>query len=61
MKEKTQSTIGQKPKKDKRNFMFVGLSDQELVKKPGEINGEGFKLDSLTNCTIYLLDHISQV
>lgn len=62
MKEGTQPQFGkQKPKLDKRNYMFVGLSDQELIKKPGEINGEAFKLDNLKNCTIWLLDHFSQV
>jgi len=50
-----------KPKLDRKNFMFVGLSDQELIKKPGEINGQAFKLENLTNCTVYLLDHFAQV
>ncbi len=55
-----QPTI-KKPKLDRRNFMFVGLTGQELTKKPGDINGQAFKLENLTDCTVWLLDHIAQV
>ena len=53
--------IASKPKLDKRNYMFVNQSGQELIKKPGDINGQVFKLDKLTNCTVWLLDSIAQV
>lgn len=50
-----------KQKLDRKNFQFIGLSGQELVKKPGEINGQGFKLENLTDCTVFLMDNIAQV
>jgi protein XRP2 len=50
-----------KPKLDRKNFMFVGLSGQELMKKPGEINGQAFKMENLTGCTVWLMDHFAQV
>ncbi len=50
-----------KPKLDKRNFMFVGQSGQDLMKKPGDINGQAFKLESLSGCTVWLMDHFAQI
>ena len=50
-----------RPKLDKRNYMFVKMDSQELIKNPGEIAGQAFKLENLEDCTIWLLDHIAQV
>lgn len=46
-----------KPKLDRKNFMFVDTSDAVLVKKPGEVFGKNFKMKNLKNCKVYLLDY----
>jgi protein XRP2 len=46
---------------DPADFRFSGLSEQELVKLPGQIRGYDFILDNLTRCNIYLLDHSAQI
>lgn len=56
-----QSIVGGKPKIDRTKYMFVKQEGQELVKKPGEIAGQGFKLEQLTNCTVWLMDQIATV
>ena len=50
-----------KTKLDRRNFIFVNQSGKELIKNPGDINGQAFKVEDLTDCTIWLLDHFAQV
>ncbi|KAG2443109.1 hypothetical protein HYH02_009522 [Chlamydomonas schloesseri] len=46
---------------DPANYMFVKRTGEVLVKLPGTINGNGFKLDTLHDCEVYILDHTSQV
>jgi len=50
------SETGTPQKQDKRNFIFANVSDQELIKFPGQVNGNPFKLSYLSNCTVWLLD-----
>lgn len=57
---KPKPTFGKK-KLDRKNFMFVDQSNQELTKNPGDINGQAFKLENLSNCTVWLMDHFAQV
>lgn len=57
---KSKPTFGKK-KVDRKNFMFVGESDKELMKKPGDINGQAFKLENLSRCTVWLMDYFAQV
>ena len=45
----------------KSDFMFVGISDKELTKLPGSVQGQAFQLDSLINCKVWLLDYFAQV
>ena len=52
---------GKAGKIDKRNFMFINISEKELIKRPGEINGNTFKLSYLTHCTVWLLDHTANL
>jgi protein XRP2 len=48
-------------KLNKADFRFKQLSDKDLVKRPGEINGIDFLLSKLNNCTVHLCDHIAAV
>ncbi|KAG2428002.1 hypothetical protein HXX76_011988 [Chlamydomonas incerta] len=43
------------------DFVFAKKTGEVLVKLPGSINGNGFKLDTLHDCEVYILDHTSQV
>ena len=52
---------GSKSKIDKKNFMFVSLTGQEVMKKPGEVNGNAFKLAFLEESTVWVLDNCAQV
>ena len=51
----------EKAKSDKRNYMIVNQTGQELIKKPGEVGGANFKISYLTECTVWLLDNSAQV
>jgi hypothetical protein len=53
------STVSPK-KPDKKNFMFVSQEGKELIKNPGEINGQAFKLTLLEGCTVWIMDHCAQ-
>lgn len=48
-----------KKKLDRKNFMFVGLSDANLFKRPGDINGNSFLIEGLTNCQVFLCDRLA--
>jgi len=61
MKGGKQKPAFDKKKLDRKNFMFVGESNKELIKKPGEINGQAFKLENLSQCKVWLMDHFAQV
>lgn len=54
-------TTTQKKKLNKADFMFKDKTGEELIKKPGDINGIDFMIRNLTDCTVYLLDHTAQV
>ncbi len=42
-------------------YTFSEKSGLQLIKKPGEIDGQPFELQRLTNCEVLLLDHIENV
>ncbi|GLC56133.1 hypothetical protein PLESTB_001072300 [Pleodorina starrii] len=46
---------------DANDYIFRKRTGERLVKAPGSINGNGFVLDTLHDCEVYLLDHTSQV
>ena len=46
-----------KPKLNKADFMFRDRNGEELIKKPGDINGIDFMIRSLNDCNVYLLDY----
>ena len=50
-----------KAREEKRNYMFVNQTGQELMKKPGDIAGKNFKISYLTESTVWLLDNSAQV
>lgn len=41
--------------------MFKSISDQKLVKMPGDINGIDFMIKDLDNCQVYILDYTAQI
>lgn len=47
----------QKKKLNKADFMFEKRQGEELIKKPGDINGIDFMIRYLENCTVYILDY----
>ena len=55
------SPEGSKSKMDKKNFIFVSLTGQEAMKKPGEVNGNAFKVAFLEESTVWILDNCAQV
>jgi len=55
------SPEGGKGKSDKRNFMFINLTNQEVMKKPGEVSGNTFKITYLNDSTAWVLDYSSNV
>jgi hypothetical protein len=46
---------------NKKDFIFAKETDKVLKKEPGQINGQGFQIDSLTKCMVYLMDYSTQV
>ncbi|GLI61174.1 hypothetical protein VaNZ11_003463 [Volvox africanus] len=48
-------------KMNPNDFVFRKRTGEILFKPSGSINGNGFMLDTLHDCEVYLLDHTSQV
>ncbi len=42
---------------NKADFMFTNKKGEELIKKPGDINGIDFMIRYLEDCTVFILDH----
>lgn len=51
----------QKKKINKADYEFRQREGEELVKRPGEIDGMAFRMMDLKDCTVSLYDHIAQV
>ena len=49
--------MGPKKKRNRAELMFKDLSDEEAVKRPGDIDGSAFSIKDLKNCTVKILDH----
>ena len=45
-----------KKKVNRADYMFADKTGEELIKKPGDVNGLDFMIRNLTDCTVYLLD-----
>ena len=43
-------------KLNKKDYMFVDKDSEELIKFPGQIDGQSFVCRNLTNCTVYICD-----
>lgn len=50
-----------KAKLNKADFMFKDRTGEELIKKPGDINGIDFMIANLTDCSVFLLDYTAQI
>ena len=50
------TSIAQKKKLNREDYMFRDKTGEELVKNPGDVNGLDFMIRNLTDCTVYLLD-----
>ncbi len=46
---------------NKKDFIFANEHDKELTKSPGQIRGQAFQISNLTNCSVFLMDHLAQV
>ena len=50
------SSIAAKKKLNRLDYMFADKTGEELIKRPGQVNGLYFHIRNLTDCTVYLLD-----
>ena len=50
-----------KKKLNKADYIFKNISNQTLVKLPGQINGIDFYIADLEGCEVYLFDYMAQV
>jgi len=48
-------------RKRRLDYMFTKQSNATLVKTPGQVAGNAFALDRLTDCSVAILDHCDQV
>ncbi|KAL7746972.1 hypothetical protein RI367_007684 [Sorochytrium milnesiophthora] len=48
-------------KPDPKQFLWSKHTDTQLVKTPGELNGNSFAIEECENCDMVVLDHTSQV
>jgi len=46
---------------DPNDYIFRDMEGQQIGKSPAEINGQGFRIESLKNCDVYLLDNSAQI
>ena len=56
--------MADKPVKKKLNradYMFVDKTGEELIKRPGDVNGLDFQIRNLTDCQVGLYDTTTQV
>ena len=49
--------ISAKKKLNREDYMFKDKIGEELVKKPGQVNGLDFQIRNLTDCTVFLMDN----
>jgi len=42
-------------------YMLTKLEGEEHKRLPGDLEGKDFLIDSLKNCTVYILDHTAQI
>ena len=61
MAAKPVTSIFNKKKLNRADYMFADKTGEELIKNPGQINGLDFQINKLTDCTVYLLDTMAQV
>lgn len=54
-------SIASKKKLNREDFMFKDKTGEELVKKPGQVNGLDFQIRNLTDCKVFLMDTTAQV
>ncbi|KAF4658914.1 hypothetical protein FOL47_007788 [Perkinsus chesapeaki] len=48
-------------KPDPRDFVIAGKKDEKIMRKPGQIRGYDFSVESCERCQIYLVDNVSQI
>jgi len=51
------TSIAAKKKLNRADYMFKDKTGEELIKRPGDVNGLDFAIRDLKDCTVYLLDH----
>ena len=50
-----------KKKLNRADYMFTNRTGEELIKKPGDVNGLDFAIRDLTDCQVFILDTTAQV
>ena len=50
-----------KKRTDNTDYLIENLTDQTVIKTPGQINGNQFMVRNCQNCSIYLFDHINTI
>ena len=50
-----------KKRPDPADFRFENKSSETLVREPGQISPYDFQIDTLDNCTVYLMDKIAEI
>ena len=45
----------------RRRYTAIGLTDQTVVRAPGQIDGQQFIVDNCKDCVVHVLDHCAQV
>ena len=50
-----------KKRTDSTDYLIENLTDQTVIKTPGQINGNQFMVRNCQNCSIYLFDHINTI
>ena len=51
------TTTTTKKKLNRADYMFSNKTGEELIKKPGDVNGLDFAIRDLKDCQVYLMDH----
>jgi len=55
------SDLFPRKKLDPKDFEFMNEKGKVLIKEPGSINGQPFKIGDCEDCDIYICDYIAQV
>jgi hypothetical protein len=55
------TSFAAKKKLNRADYMFADKTGEELIKRPGQVNGLDFQIRNLTDCNVFLMDTTAQV